>query len=279
MKKLTCILLVTTLALSLCACGDSDKVDKEKKDRLTVETEAGKVYAPDLYNWQKYEDDVINKTKLDKKIEQEINDKVAKIENGLAPEKEIELVESNYGDVKKYKETLIKEAKQEKMRADAIKGVKVTEEDRKDFASRYRDVFAGDNALVFQFTSFDAASAFYNENNTKGQDDMLKYIAKLAGKESIKWEEVNDARDKTGITLLHNVDSNKYNYCMGEILKGKFDGLQDGQMSEPFDYSGTITILVRVSSGVIEMDDSLIDKYMLKIKQEEAYKKYIIDNK
>ena len=31
MKKLTCILLVATLALSLCACGDGDKVDKEKK--------------------------------------------------------------------------------------------------------------------------------------------------------------------------------------------------------------------------------------------------------
>ena len=252
---------------------------KRKKDRLTVETEAGKVYAPDLYNWQKYEDDVINKTKLDKEVEQEINDKVTRIENGLAPEKEIESVETNYGGVKKYKETLIKEAKQAKVREEAIKGIKVNEDDRKDFVSRYKDVFAGDNALVFQFTNFDLASAFYNENNTKGQDDMLKYMAKLAGKESIKWEEINDSSSKTGITLLHNVDSNKYNYCMGDILKGKFDSLQDGQMSEPFDYSGVITILVRVSSGVIEMDDSLIDKYMLKIKQEEAYKKYIIDNK
>lgn len=256
----------------MSACGN-------KKSDLKVDTMVGELSASDYHNWQEYEEKVINKTTLDKDEKQEIEDMVAPLENGVAPDKEIEEIKSEYGSIKEYKESLINEAKRNKVRREAYKDVEVTDEDRQTFLNRYSDTFASKNALVFQFNSIDTANEFRSNNEGKSRDEILAYIAEKGNKQEITWDSIESISNETGIELLHNSDSDKYNYCDSETLSGVFDSLNDGKMSDVFEYGGKYTVLIRVSDNTVEKDDKLVDNYMLKIKREEAYKKYIIDNK
>ena len=270
-KRTLAVLVILTLTLSLLAgCG---------KNELTVNTVAGEINASDYYNWQKYEKDVIDSIKLSKEKQDEIDNIILPLENGTAKDSEIESIIEEYKSIENYKEYLEDTAKYIQAREDATKDIEVTDEDRKEFIEKYEDTFASRNAIVFQFDNNDKAIEFINSNVGKSQSDVLKYIASKAELSEVTWEDINSNSEKSGIELLHNADSNKYNYCDGSTLSTVFDSMQDGQMSDAFVYGNKSTVLWRISNNVIEKDDALIDNYMLKIKKEEAYKKYIIDNK
>ena len=272
MKRLSLIIAVILLCVCISACGN--------KSTLEVNTLNGTVSASDLAHWEKYEDDVIKKVKLSKEEKAEIDDKVYSIKMGTAKESEIEEVIEKHGSVEKYREYLEYQAKYSKARKESAEYVTdITDEERKAFIANYSDTFGGRNAIVLQFNDVDLCNKFYNDLTTKSLKEVIEYIAKLAGDSKCDWDTMNDFIDKTGITNLHNVDSNKYNYCLGDELIARFESLVDGQMSEPFTYSGINTIMIRVSNNMIEIDDSMVDKYLLKMKEEEAYKIYIIENK
>ena len=271
MKKILAVVLAFTTLLSLVGCG--------KNNKLTVDTVVGTINASDYYNWKDYEQDVIKNYKLSGDIQKEIDETITSLKNGTATEKEIQRINSEYGSADEYKEYLINSAKADQVRLEAIKNITIEQKDRDYFIANFQNTFGGMNALVFQFKDAEIASQFYSENCYKSQDEILNYIGNKANDNEIKWDTINNSSEKTGISILINGDSNKYNYCSGDVLKEKFNTLVDGQMSEPFEYSGIITILIRVSNNKIEKDDALIDNYMLKIKEEEAYKKYIIEHK
>lgn len=261
-------LAVTTM---LSGCGS--------KSKLTVDTVVGEVNASDYYNWQDFEEDAINKVKLDSEEKKEIDDMVAPIENGTAPDGDIEEIKNTYGSVKEYRKALERDAKCSKLRREAYKDVEVTDEDREQFISRYSNTFAGMNALVFQFDNESIAQEFESANRGQSREDVLKYIGDKAGESDITWDKIEEIKDKTGISLLHNADSDKYNYCESDTLKSEFESIADGQMSGVFTYGDKPTVMIRVSNNTVEKDDALVDNYMLKIKKDEAYKKYIVEHK
>lgn len=270
-KRIYAVVILLALMLSTTACSN--------KSELTVNTMVGELNASDYYNWEKYESDVVMNTKLSSEEQAEIDSIIKPLEDGTAADSDINSIKDKYGSIEKYREYLEVSAKYNKVKSIAYSDIEITEQDRKAFLNNYNDTFAGMNALVFQFSDIEKANNFIVNNSGKSRDEILKYIASSIDKESIDWKEINDTSDKSGISLLHNADSDKYNYCMGEVLKGVFESLQDGQMSGVFDYGGKSTVLIRVSNGIIEKDDALIDNYMLKMKQQEAYKKYIIEHK
>lgn len=272
MKRMLSAVLVAVLCICATAC--------EKKSNTELNTLNGDVNASELVNWGKYEEAVVKKIKLGEEEKAEIDEKVDAIKGGTATESEIDAIIKEHGSVSKYKEYLELQSKYAKAREESTKYVKdITEEDRKAFIDNYSDTFGGRNAIVLQFNDADLCNNFYSELNTKSLDEVISYISKLADNSKCTWDTMNEFVDKTGIKNLHNADSNKYNYCLGDKLIEKFDSLVDGQMSEPFLYNEVNTIMIRVSNNAIEKDDSLIDNYLLKMKREEAYKIYIIENK
>jgi hypothetical protein len=271
-KRIISLLLVVISILALAGCGD-------KNGKLEIDTMVGKINASDYYNWSKYEEGVVEKVKLDKEFTEQLDKRVKELEDGTAPDAEIKEIEASFGSIQEYKKQTILAAKKNQLRQEVEKSVEVTDEDIEYFIKTYSDTFGSRNAIVFQFNSPELASTFLADNIGKSKEEVLKYIGNIIDKADIKWEEINSLKDETGIELLTNAESNMYNYCAGEKLQGVFDNLQTGQMSEVFSYYDVSTVLWRISDKVIEKDDSIITDYMKKIKVEEAYKKYIIDNK
>lgn len=268
-----CVLLVSVILL-LCACSNSNS-----GNRLKVNTNAGEVSAADWNNWEKYEVDVIKKVKLDKETQDSIDKKIDDYTSGRMTEAEIKEIDTNYDSIESYKEHLEINAKKIKAIDTATKDIEVTDKDREVFLSKYSKAFAGKNAIILQFDNSELAAQYVESNRYSGADAVLSFVESLSENKNITWEDINKLYDKTGITLLHNGDSNKYNYCQDNTLAEIFLTLADGQTSEPFIFGEKSTVMIRVSDNCVEKDDALVDNYMLKIKKEEAYRKYIIDNK